>query len=73
MQHKTAGVYRALSKDDKKVTKRERRLGRVVVTPQANYTAAEWRAKKRAESKRRAENGKSNKVQGQSGPPPLGP
>ena len=47
MKYKTAGTYRPVTKDDKKITKRERRLGRVVVTKQVNYTAKEWKAEKK--------------------------
>ena len=53
MEYMIAGTYRPLSKDDKKVTKRERRLGRVVINKQVNYTAKEWKAKKRAEAEAR--------------------
>ena len=51
MKYKTTGQYRPLSKDDKKITKRERRLGRVVVTKQVNYTKKEWAEKKHREAK----------------------
>jgi hypothetical protein len=54
MKLKKSGTYRPLGKDDKKVTKRERRLGRVVVTKQENYTAKEWKAKKRVEAEARS-------------------
>ena len=53
VQYKTTGTYRPIGKDDKKITKRERRLGRVVVNKQVNYTAKEWKAKKRAEAEAR--------------------
>lgn len=53
MQMKSKGTYRPVGKDDKKITKRERRLGRVVVTKQENYTRDEWRAKKRMEAEGR--------------------
>lgn len=48
-----AGTYRPVNKDDKKITKRERRLGRVVVDKQVNYTQKEWKAKKRKEAEAR--------------------
>lgn len=54
MQCRTEGTYRPLGKDDKKATRRERRLGRVVVSKQVNYTRAERRARKRAEAEERA-------------------
>ena len=46
MEYKQKGKYRPVVKDDKKITKRERRLGRVVVLKQENYTRKEWQAKK---------------------------
>ena len=53
MKLKTKGTYRPVVKDDKKITKRERRLGRVVETKQENYTRTEHKAGLRAEAKRR--------------------
>jgi len=53
MQFKKVGTYRPISKDDKKITKRERRLGRVVVDKQVNYTKSEWKAKKYKEAEAR--------------------
>jgi len=50
MEFKTAGTYRPLGSGDKKATRRERRLGRVAVTPQINFTRDERRARKRAEA-----------------------
>jgi hypothetical protein len=46
MKYKTAGTYRPITPSDKRATKRERRLGRMVVTPQVNYTRKEWKALK---------------------------
>lgn len=60
MQYKTAGQYRPVTKSDKKITKRERRLGRVVVKKQVNYTRKEWKAKKRKESEDRRIKSKGN-------------
>ena len=53
MNYKQKGTYRPVVKDDKKITKRERRLGRVVEMKQVNYTQKEWRAKKRREAEAR--------------------
>ena len=50
MKYKQKGKFRPVAKDDKKITKRERRLGRVVVEKQVNYTQKEWRAKKYKEA-----------------------
>jgi len=60
MEYKKAGKYRPLNDDDdKKITKRERRLGRVVVEKQVNYTQKEWKAKKHKEAEaRRKKNSK---------------
>lgn len=53
MKAKALGTYRPVRKDDKKITKRERRLGRVVVTKQQNYKGAEHTANLRAEAEKR--------------------
>jgi len=57
MEHKAKGEYRPVTGDDKKITRRERRLGRVVVNPQVNYTRKEWIAKKQKEAKERQRKG----------------
>lgn len=51
MRCKQKGKYRPVVKDDKKITKRERRLGRVVIEKQINYTRKEWQAEKCKEAK----------------------
>ncbi|KKN69803.1 hypothetical protein LCGC14_0437490 [marine sediment metagenome] len=60
MQLKKVGMYRPVSKDDKKITKRERRLGRVVINKQVNYTQKEWKAKKCKEAETRKKRNEGN-------------